>query len=320
MVDLVKTDITTLNFNQVIQGPTRFWPGVQPSMIDHCWGNSIEKIMNIKNLTRGAGDHNVISVTYKLKGKTTSRLEKLGRDRRNMSVEEFKRRLHLTDWSDVFQTNNVDIANYNFESKFLNILNDLAPMKRTQARKNRSDWISNTTKDKIKMRDQARERAAISSHQVEWERYKALRNECNRLIKKDRSTKLSENYENLQDNNDTKGLYRLAKKMGWKACGQPESFLINGKMITSPKDMANVQVNYFHDKVKNILEQLPPQTSDPLTSLREAFSRWGKAHQMPELILNEINCREVIDLIKKMGKSHSFGHEGIDSDSLKISQ
>ena len=41
MVELVKTDISTLNNHQVIQGPTRFWERVQPSLIDHCWVNQL---------------------------------------------------------------------------------------------------------------------------------------------------------------------------------------------------------------------------------------------------------------------------------------
>ena len=53
MYDMVKNEICTRNISQVIQGSTRFWPGAAPSLIAQCWSNTVNKITNIRNLTRG---------------------------------------------------------------------------------------------------------------------------------------------------------------------------------------------------------------------------------------------------------------------------
>ena len=53
-------------------------------------------------------------VDYRMKGDTTSKLEMRGRDRRRCSEGEWKRRMSLIDWREVFDTENVDVANLKF--------------------------------------------------------------------------------------------------------------------------------------------------------------------------------------------------------------
>ena len=308
MIEMVKVDIQSLNVNQVIQGPTRFWPGTTPSLIDHCWGNTAERMCNIRNLTRGTGDHNLISVSYKMSGKISSRLETKMRDRRKFSSEEFKRRLRLTSWDTVMKTDNVDIACHSFEEKFLEILDDLAPMRKVQPRKQRSDWVSPETKTLMVRRNEARDSAVASSQPEDWVTYRSLRNLCNLRVKQDRKKNLKETYERLQENNDSKGLYNLTKKkMGWKSPGTPESFMIEGRRITSLKEMAEVQANYFQEKVNTLVR-----------NLKNVVRRWGKMNSVPEMEIRMVTEAEVVTLIKEMKSSHAFGIEGIDSEALKI--
>ena len=258
MVDRVKDEISTKNFHQVVQGPTRFWEGTKPSLIDQCWGNNVQKISNVKNFTRGTADHNVIALTYRLKGNVMNSLETKGRDRRNYSEEEFKRQIALQDWRDIFEEQNVDIAVYKFETKFLKVLDTMAPMKKFQPRGRRSDWISVDTKRRMKERDVMRDNAVRSSQLEEWKEYRALRNLCNRLVKKDRQENLEKHLKNLHDKKDSKGLYNLVKKkMGWKKTGAPEIFVVNGQKISNPRKMAMIQMETFRNKVSNLISLLP---------------------------------------------------------------
>ena len=39
MVNYVKDEIVTMNFSQVIRGPTRFWVNAALSLVDQCWVN-----------------------------------------------------------------------------------------------------------------------------------------------------------------------------------------------------------------------------------------------------------------------------------------
>ena len=170
----------------------------------------------------------------------------------------------------------------------------------------------------MSQRDKARDTAGRSSLQEVWAIYKTLRNTCTARVKLDRSNNLKETYEKLQKNNDSRGLYNLTKKkMGWKNCQTPKSFLVNGKLETSPKKLANIQSEFFHNKVKSLINKLTPQTKDPLSSLRAAMRKWGKSDSITELVLKHVTEVEVVSLIKDMGQSRAFGHKGIDSESLK---
>ena len=73
------------------------------------------------------------------------------------------------DWSDIYKQDSVDLAYYNIlEEKILEILNSMAPMRKTQVRKKRSDWISPYTKDLMKQRDAARTLAVESKLSEDW--------------------------------------------------------------------------------------------------------------------------------------------------------
>ena len=50
----------------------------------------------------------------------------------------------------------------------------------------------------------------------------------------------------MHENKDIKGMFQQAKKqMGWKTTGSPLAFLRDGKMIRSPKEIANIQMLHF---------------------------------------------------------------------------
>ena len=51
MVQDTLYEIVSLNFVQIIEGATRFWPGKENSMLDQCWTNSPEKIRSKRMLS-----------------------------------------------------------------------------------------------------------------------------------------------------------------------------------------------------------------------------------------------------------------------------
>ena len=69
MVTDTKNVLEVSGFFQLVTDITRSWPGQADSTIDHFWTNEPPKIMNITNIIRAVGDHNVITVTIRTKGK-----------------------------------------------------------------------------------------------------------------------------------------------------------------------------------------------------------------------------------------------------------
>ena len=319
MSNLLKDEIMTRNFHQTVQGPTRFWNGARPSQIDQIWVNDLSRVFNVSNVTRGTADHNVVAASYRLKGGITKNLESKGRDRRNFDAEEFKRRITLLNWDEVFEEMNVDIATYKFETKFLTVLEDMAPMKKFQPRNKRSDWISEYTKVLMVRRDVTRDLAVSTSLQEHWVEYRRLRNLCNASVKTDRNSNLKSLYENLQKEKNVRGLFELTKrKMGIKRTGSPEMFILDGRQVTSPREMACIQIKTFHDKIKKLIQELPVQVNDPLHFLNRAVARWSGYHLVPEMTIRPAGRTEVLKILNEMNGSHAYSHDGIDTKSLKL--
>ena len=319
MVDLINEEIITQNFSQMIQGPTRFWKDKSPSLLDQCWSNDPARISNIRNIPRGTADHNVVAISFRMAGKVTSSMETVTRDWANFEKLEFKRRMALADWGPVFLTENVNIANWEFLQIYLQILDELAPKKRFQPRNKISKWVSPQTKRKMVERDSWRQRAVESSREEDWAKYRETRNQVTRDLRTDRRDHKEKVYRELQEKKDSKGLYRMIKNLaGWKSGGTPEAFLLNGRMTRNPREMAEIQASAFSDKVKNLLNKMPPPTGDPMEILTRAIQRWEGWRNVPELGIQPVGRQEIVELLKKLGTSHSFGHDGMDGASLSI--
>ena len=127
----------------------------------------------------------------------------------------------------------------------------------------------------MKARYESRDKAVRSSLQGDWNQYKSLRNRFNKNVKNDRKDNLRKHFDKLHEDKNVKGLYDLTKKkLGWNKAGDPEMFVINGEGISNPKEMTDIQMNTFSNKVKNFIEKLPPQVNDPLAYLKQALQRW----------------------------------------------
>ena len=86
MIDQVKEEVETLGFVQLVKGPTRFWPGTRPSLVDHFWTNCPDKIVYCKNVTSSVADHNIVITQIRLKGNPRSRLEYRRRKVKDLDV------------------------------------------------------------------------------------------------------------------------------------------------------------------------------------------------------------------------------------------
>ena len=321
---MVKEEIETRNFTQIIEGDTRFWPGQKASAIDQCWVSEPQKIISSMNKTRSVGDHNLVGVTYRIKGQDNSSQNIMKRNRKSFDVKLYRARVKTIDWNMMYKMEDVTTAYGFFEEKMREILDDMAPMQIIQPRRNPTNWISDITKAQILLRDQTREEAAslqVGSPAAArcWENYKKLRNGCNARIKKDKKEHMEEKHRKLQEDKNTKGIYQYSKKqMGWKSNGPPTVLLDGGKMRRSPKDIANIQMNFFHEKIINLRNKLPDNGQDPLQVLNTAFARWKKADVLPSLKIQPVSLNTTVGCLKKLSNGTSFGTDKIDALSVKV--
>ena len=65
MTELLKNNIETMGFHQLIETATRFWPNQSSTLLDHSWTNRPLKIVKTANISRSSSDHNVIITTIR---------------------------------------------------------------------------------------------------------------------------------------------------------------------------------------------------------------------------------------------------------------
>ena len=93
---------------------------------------------------------------------------------------------------------------------------------------------------------------------------------------------------------------------------------MDGIATYSPRKLANIQLQYFKNKVKSLIDNLPPPTGDPSRYLVKAIRKWRNSNQRIKFTLREISITETSDILRRMGNSKSFGHDQLDGWSLKI--
>ena len=253
MVTQVKDRIETINFSQIIDSITRTWRHQNDSILDHIWVNDPSKVIKCWNKSDGFSDHNQIGVLYRFKGKGDKQSDYLKRDRKHWDLNEYKRRIEDINWDELYRTQNVDIANSIFEESISTILDEMIPIKKMQVRNNTASWLDDQTKIKMKNRDNARQLARDTDDDRDWEQFRKLRNECTEMVRKDRKNFRTKKYTKLTEDKNSKGLFATAKKdVGWTTGGPPTYFLQNGKRVENHKDLANIQVRFFTDKIKKL--------------------------------------------------------------------
>ena len=314
MIDMIKTQLETLGFAQLVTGVTRTWKGQTSSLLDHCWTNCGPRIASCRNIIRGYSDHNLVEVICRLKGLNKAPKEMIKRQRHNFNLETFRKKASELDWTDVLTSDNVDLSYDYFENKMKKLLEEVSPLKKIQLTNKHKSWLTAETRIKIQNRNLKKDEARLSNLDSSWKDYKKLRNECTNLLRKDRMNSYKKLHEKIDETNDTKELYKQVKsQLGWNSGKTPESFLVDGIAVNSPKKLANVQLKYFNNKITKLIDNLPPQTGDPCRYLLKALAKWRTKSNRTEFKIREITQLETVQLLKKMGNSKSFGFDKLDS-------
>ena len=320
MIDETKQEIETRGWTQIITGTTRAWVGCVDSMLDQCWTNTQNRIISHHNTVRGTSDHNLVSVLVRTNDKNKRQHMMEMRIRKNFNLESYKEKISKIDWTELFRTENVDLANSIFEEQLTKILDQEAPIKNIQQRKGYKSWVEQDTKIMMSERDNKREEARLTKDRIKWDEYKILRNKCTKKLTKDKQAFYERLYKSCESKSDTKTIYKTTRELlHWKSDGgPPESLVLDGKYLQSPTEIANGQLTYYQRKVSKLINELPIQNIDPLHWLKIAFNNWTEKGKVKEFQMKEISDIEMISLISCLGNSTSFGHDMIDSLSVKL--
>ena len=137
----------------------------------------------------------------------------------------FIQAVQQVSWLELYLCNDVDLAVKMLTEKITFILDTMAPMRTVQIRKKYAPWLSKTTLDLMKERDQLQKKASQSRNEDDWKKFKSIRNKVNNRLKFEETnwqrTKLEQCGQNSSDVwKNVKGI------LNWKTSGSPTQLFI----------------------------------------------------------------------------------------------
>ena len=321
MVERTQEIIEVAGFRQLITGFTRCWQGQKDSVIDHIWVNCGQLIVNHFNHVRSDSDHNMIGCNLSTRNIPTGGQNILKRKWGNFNADRCREKFKQVDWQEVYKETDPNLANSKLEEIIRTVLDSEAPMAVIQVRNKYLKWITGPTKDKMKLRDSARETARNSQKIEDWTKYRILRNDCTKQQKRDKRHYLRDMYKRYETEDNSSALYGLTRQLlGWKTSGPPSRLVVKGKNLTKQVDIANAQAMYYKSKVENIKLNLPQVRTDPLEYLRKAFHKWTPVERIPTFKIKPVTVSEVLKMLSEHKKSQAFGDDCIDVGTLKLAK
>ena len=257
---------------QCVQGPTHSWPGQSDSCIDLIFTNKPEKVGHAQTQTRGSSDHRLILISKHSKNAGDGIRYVRKRSYKTFDESEFREAVKKIRWYEIYSCQDVDLAVDALTTKLTEILDVMAPVKTFQVRKKYAAWVSSDTKEKMKARDAAQVRAATTQLKEDWELYRRLRND---LVVVKRKEKLAWQQQKLEDCEESGDHGKLWKNvlgwLNWSSSISPTKLSKDGALVTSPSKMAEIQNEYYINKVRTIRQSMPPQRRHPLHTLRQSM-------------------------------------------------
>ena len=260
MVERTQAEIETCGFSQIVRDITRSWPGQEDSTVDHIWSNCLGRVVTHTNSVRASSDHNLISVYMRLKEKCQQRQEIWLRQRRNLDWQRMKDRVRQLNWDDLLECQDMNLINDMLVSRLTSIYDSEAPLCKIQVRKYFKSWVTVELKNSMKDRDSKRERARMTGDRDDWATYRRARNAVTKGVKKCRNEHFSSLYNKIAEENNTKELYNTTRELlGWQKDNGQRCFLWEGTLARKPAQLADIQMQYFRDKIVKLTELVTRQ-------------------------------------------------------------
>ena len=225
--------------SQCVIGPTRHWPGQDPSGLDHYFTNKPEKLSPVSTQHCGGSDHMLIFATRYARSIKTSPRYVRKRSYKNFNPEDFVAAIQQVSWLDIYLCEDVNTAVELLSSKITFILDTMA-MKTIQIRTRYAPWLSKYTIRLMKERDQQQKTASETKKREDWLKFKALRNQINNRLKYEEKSWEKAKLEEC-DGNPSKTWKSVKDILNWKSSGSPNQLFYQGQLISKPQELADAQ-------------------------------------------------------------------------------
>ena len=211
----------------------------------------------------------------------------------------------------------LNVASAQFSKIFSSVLNNHAPLKIFQNRKNYAPYLSDTLKQEMSVRNKLKQQSIYSSDPGKLREYKILRNRIKSKLKNEKTAYYNKKLSECL--NDANMLWKTSYQiLGQNRDLSPKQIVYDGNLISSPLQLAEAFNKIFCDKVQKVKADIVDYiTTAPVERLR----LWLSTTELPifPLDLSPINHESLRSYVKQLKGGRSSGIDDIDSFSLKLS-
>ena len=284
--------------------------------MDHIYTSVPEKISQAQVRICGSSDHRLMMVTRHAKNIRQNIRYCSKRSYKNFDEAEFLAEVDKISWWEVYSCDDVDLAVDIFTKKLTDILDKMAPVKKFQIKSKYAAWVNDTTKNKMKVRNLAQQKATPTGTAEDWSYYKQLRNEVTSLLREDKLNWQKNKLTSCEEACETGKIWKnILGWLNWSSSSSPTKLLKDGKLETSPRKIADIQNRYYIDKVHTIRSSMQGHNRDPLELLRQRLGGLQASFSS-----RAVNPDQVEKIIGKLKNSKTSGLDNLDTYNIKLNK
>lgn len=253
------------------------------SLLDHILCNSTDHVCQSGTLNTGLSDNAAIYCTRKVtKVKVNIHNTIKIRSMRSYSKDMLLKCLQKTDWSNIVNSTNVNHAWGEFKRLFLEILDEIAPIKEIRLKCHTEPWMNNEILNNIYQRDKyVYSFRKDKSNKDVFNKYGKLRNKIQRDIKKAKSNYFQNKVNECK--NDLKKLWKHLNSLGFKKPKTASAKIVleaNDNLYHKPFQVANLMNSFFASVFTSLVNKLPVG--------KDLFSTFS--HNLKKLFIRKRKC------------------------------
>ena len=308
------------SLSQLIDRPTRTelrGNSVEKACLDHVTTNVPGKCRNTRVLAAGSSDHLAV-ITTKLSKEIRTKPQSIRkRSYKQFSPEDFLREMKYTDFSSVLLERNLHQAASKFSEIFKSVLDNHAPVKIFQTRKNYAPYLSESLKEDMIKRNKLKQESLNSNDPATLKSYKMLRNRIKAQLQNEKSNYFQKKFAD-GEGHSVKQIWDTSYQiLGQNKDLSPKQIFYQGSLISSPNLLAEAFNEIFIAKVEKVKADIVSDVhSPPMERLKGWINKLD--NEIPIFDLKPINKSDLRKQIKRLKGGKSSGFDDIDSYSLKL--
>ena len=285
------------------------------SSLDHIYfSEDLGMQISTEALEESSTDHLPVIAHVKMRSKQKNKPKTITkRSLKNLTTKSWNDALIMKNWESLGKTEDPNEMALLFTELVNEALDECAPFKTFKIKPGYKPGLTETAKQLMKERDEARRQLKRSpgENKILHEKYKRLRNRTTQQIRRDA---VKANGKRIEEANNESEVWKVVKEINTPRSESNWTLIDNNITITEEREIAETFNNYFVEKIANLKARIDPnRVKEPLNKLKNKVR--GKNLNFSLKTVTERTVRKVMD---RMKKKKSKGPDGISQELLLL--